>query len=59
MFYWTCEKYRNGIKYFVKDIDRSGHPIETKNEDEAWRFQDFGAAMFYFNLGYTIMKHYL
>lgn len=53
MTYWTCEKYRNGIKYFIKGTDQAGYPIE----DEAWHFQDFGTAMSYFNMGYCVMKH--
>ena len=57
MTYWTCVKYRNGVKYFIKGTDQSGYPIETKNEDEAWHFQEFGTAMSYFNMGYSIMKH--
>ena len=57
MTYWTCEKYRDGIRFFIKDIDKAGYPIETKNEDEAWCFKDFGTAMSFFNLGESVMKH--
>ena len=32
MYYWTCEKYRNGVRHFIKDIDLAGYPIETTNE---------------------------
>ena len=57
MFYWTCEKYRNGIKYFIKGTDQAGYPIETTNENEAWKFNDFNVAMSFFNLGYCVLKH--
>lgn len=57
MCYWTCEKYRDGVKYFIRGTDQAGYPIETKNEAEAWKFNDFNVAMSYFNMGYSIMKH--
>ena len=57
MFYWTCEKYRNGVRYFIKGTDQAGYPIETQNETEAWKFRDFNVAMSFFNMGYSIMKH--
>ena len=57
MFYWTVEKYRNGVRYFIKGTDQAGYPIETTNENEAWHFKDFNVAMSFFNMGYSIMKH--
>ena len=57
MFYWTCEKYRNGIRYFIKGTDPAGYPLETTDENEAWHFTDFNTAMSYFNMGYSVMKH--
>ena len=57
MYYWTCEKYRNGVKYFIKGTDQAGYPFETTNENEAWHFTDFHTAMSYFNMGYSVMKH--
>ena len=57
MIYWTCEKYRNGIKYFIKGTDEAGYPIETTDENKAWKFKDFNVAMSFFNLGYCVLKH--
>ena len=57
MTYWTVEKYRNGIRHFIKGTDQAGYPIETTNENEAWHFKDFNIAMSFFNMGYCIMKH--
>ena len=57
MYYWTCEKYRNGVRYFIKDIDSAGYPLETTDENEAWCFTNFNTAMSYFNMGYSVMKH--
>lgn len=58
MCYWTCSKYRNGVKYFIAGTDENGYPVETKDESEAWHFKDFNVAMSFFNLGYSVMKHY-
>jgi hypothetical protein len=58
MYYWTCSKYRNGVKYFISGTDEAGYPIETKDESKAYHFKDFGNAMSFFNLGYSVMKHY-
>ena len=57
MTYWTCEKYRDGVKYFIKGTDQAGYPLETTNENEAWHFIDFNTAMSYFSMGYSVMKH--
>lgn len=57
MFYWTCEKYRNGVRCFIKGTDQAGYPLETTDETEAWKFRDFNVAMSFFDMGYSIMKH--
>lgn len=57
MTYWTCVKYRNGIKFFIKGTDEAGYPLETKNEFEAYHFKNFDQAMMFYDMGYSIFKH--
>ena len=57
MTYWTVEKYQNGKCIYVSGTDEFGYPTHTDNKYDAWKFYDFGTAMNYFHLGYTIMKH--
>lgn len=54
MEYWIC--YKHG-KY-IKDIDRDGNLVLTRNAKEAHKFYKFEAAMQFFGDGFAVYKNY-
>ena len=54
MRHWVLLK--NGR--YVSDIDEHGKPLYTYDKGEAKKIYNFNVAMFYFQLGYCLLKEY-